>query len=386
MNNNRRSALNNLLVPLFSVLLGFVIGGLLMLAFGHNPIEGYTALFNGSFGSPFYIGETLRQTAPLIMTALGFAVANIAGFFNIGVAGQALVGWICSVWFALSFPDMPGMLLLLLSMLAGVLAGAVFAGIAGVLRAYFGTSEVIVTIMLNYVALYGGNYLIRNVITEQRDASERIPEGASLRAEWLTELTNNSTLHAGIFIAIIMAIIIWILLKKTTLGFEIRAVGMNPSASRYAGMSAERTIIISMLISGALAGMGGAMEGLGNFRNIFVQGAVPQLGYDGMAVALLGLSNPIGILLAGLLFGALKIGGSSMPLVTGVPIEIVDIIIALIIFFVGANYIIRWFIDRRARQNVVTEAEGHAADEASGTDETLTGTGEKKSSEEEVNH
>lgn len=385
MNNDKRKTLNNLLVPLLSVLLGFLIAGLLMLGFGHNPIEGYEALYNGAFGSPFYIGETLRQTAPLIMTALGFAVANIAGFFNIGVAGQALLGWICSVWFALSFPDMPGYLLLPLSVLAGVVAGAIWAGIAGFLRAYFGTSEVIVTIMLNYVALYGGNHLIRNVITDSRDASERIPEGASLRMQWLTELTDNSTLHTGIFIALVMALILWILLKKTTLGFEIRAVGMNPSASQYAGMSAKRTIIISMLISGALAGMGGAMEGLGNFRNIFVQGAVPQLGYDGLAVALLGLSNPVGIVLAALLFGALKIGGSSMPLATGVPIEIVDIVIALIIFFVGANYVIRFFIDRRAKQNT-DPVEGHSADQASGTTETLEGTGEKKSSEEEVNH
>lgn len=385
MDNNKRKILNNLTVPLLSVLLGFLIAGFLMLGFGQNPLDGYRALFNGSFGSPFYIGETLRQTAPLIMTALGFAVANIAGFFNIGIAGQALLGWICSVWFALSFPDLPGFLLLPLSMLAGVVAGALWAGIAGFLRAYFGTSEVIVTIMLNYVALDGGNYLIRNVITDSRDASERIPEAANLRMQWLTELTQNSTLHSGIFIALIMAVIMWVLLRKTTLGFEIRSVGMNPSAAKYAGMSAERTIIISMLLSGALAGMGGAMEGLGNFRNIFVQGAVPSLGFDGLAVALLGLSNPFGIVLASLLFGALKIGGTSMPLATGIPIEIVDIIIALIIFFVGANYVIRFFIDRRSRQ-ATGPTEGHAADQASGTAETLTGTGEKSSSEDEVNH
>lgn len=385
MDNNKRKILNNLTVPLLSVVLGFLIAGFLMLGFGQNPLDGYRALFNGSFGSPFYIGETLRQTAPLIMTALGFAVANIAGFFNIGIAGQALLGWICSVWFALSFPDLPGFLLLPLSMLAGVAAGALWAGIAGFLRAYFGTSEVIVTIMLNYVALDGGNYLIRNVITDSRDASERIPEAANLRMQWLTELTQNSTLHSGIFIALIMAVIMWVLLRKTTLGFEIRSVGMNPSAAKYAGMSAERTIIISMLLSGALAGMGGAMEGLGNFRNIFVQGAVPSLGFDGLAVALLGLSNPFGIVLASLLFGALKIGGTSMPLATGIPIEIVDIIIALIIFFVGANYVIRFFIDRRSRQ-AAGPAEGHAADQASGTTETLTGTGEKSSSEDEVNH
>lgn len=323
-----------------------------MLALKFNPVKGYQALFKGAFGSPFYIGETLRQTAPLILTALGFAIANIAGFFNIGVAGQALLGWLGSVWFALAFPDLPRVLLVPLSLLVGVLAGALWAGIAGVLRAFFDTSEVIVTIMLNHISLYMTNYFVRSVITDSKDTTPRVSDNATLRLEWLTKLTKNSTLHMGIFIALVMAIIIWVLLKKTTLGFEIRSVGLNPFASRYAGMSTKRVIILSMLISGGLAGLGGAIDGLGNYRYLFVQGAVPSLGFDGLAVALLGLSNPIGIIFAALLFGALKIGGTSMPLNTGIPVEVVDIVIAFIIFFVGANYVIRFFIDRRARQNL----------------------------------
>ena len=387
MNNKNKARLNTILVPLLSVFLGMVIGALVMLVLKFNPIEGYKALFQGAFGSEFYIGETLRQTAPLILTALGFAVANIAGFFNIGVAGQALVGWLASVWFTLAFPNIPGPLLIVLSLLVGATAGALLAGIAGALRAYFDTSEVITTIMLNYVALYIVNYLIRNVITESSDTTPRILPEASLRMEWLTSLTKNSTLHMGIFISLIVAVLVWVLLKKTTLGFEIRSVGLNPFASEYAGMSTKRIIILSMLLSGALAGLGGAIDGIGNYRNIFVQGSMPMLGFDGLAVALLGLSHPIGIIFASLLFGALKIGGTSIPLRTGLPVEVVDIIIAFIIFFVGANYIIRFFIDRRTRESaesgefVETASSGVLSTETL-TEETIV-TDEESQNEEE---
>ncbi|WP_034550839.1 ABC transporter permease [Carnobacterium funditum] len=348
---NNKSKLDGILVPVFSVILGLLLGALIMLTFGYNPVAGYQAMLQGAFGNSFYIGETLRQATPLIFTALGFSVAYTAGFFNIGVAGQALLGWLFSVWFALSFPEIPGIILLVVSLIVGALAGGLWAGIAGFLRAYFNTSEVIVTIMLNYTALYTANYLIRNVLSESSDTTARIPEGASLRWAWLSDLTNNSTLHGGIFLALITAVIVWVFMKKTTAGFEIRAVGLNPFASKYAGMSTKRNIIISMLISGSLAGLGGAMEGMGTFQNIFVQGSIPSIGFDGIAVALLGLGNPVGILFSALLFGALKIGGNSMPLVADVPTEVVDIVIASIIFFVGANYLIRMFVDKRAKLN-----------------------------------
>lgn len=328
-------------VPILSVILGILIGAILMLSFGFNPVTGYTAMIKGALFTPFYFGQTLRLMAPLIVIALGFAVANTAGFFNIGVAGQVLVGWFASVSISYVFPELPGFILLPICILAGMAAGAIWAGIAGFLRAYFGTSEVIVTIMLNHTAFHVVNYLIRNVLTENSDSSPRISEAASLRIPFLTTLTDNSTIHGGIFISIIMVFVVWMLINKTTFGFEFRSVGMNPHAADYAGMNAKKNIILAMLLSGALAGLGGAMEGLGNFQNIFTQGAVPTIGFDGMGVALLGASNPLGILFSSFLFSVLKTGGTSMPLVSGAPNEIVDIVIALIIFFVGANYIIR---------------------------------------------
>lgn len=333
-------------IPLIAIVLGLLVGAIVMLLSGFNPIEDYANLFMGAVGSPNAIGEVLRATTPLILTGAGFAIANSAGFFNIGLAGQALAGWVSSVSFALAFPHLPRLVMLPSALLVGAIAGALWSGIAGVLRAYFGASEVITTIMLNYIALYGTNALIKGVLAHGNDDySPTIPEAARLRTPFLENLTQNSTFHWGLLIAIAAAFFLWWLMKRTTLGFEIRAVGMNPDASRYAGMSTKRTIIAAMLISGALAGLGGAMEGLGNFQNIVVNTALPDIGFDGMSVSLLAGGSPIGIIFSALLFGLLKIGGLNISITSTTPSEIVNIVIASVIFFVGAQYLIRYFFD-----------------------------------------
>ncbi|KRO17154.1 ABC transporter, permease protein [Lacticaseibacillus saniviri JCM 17471 = DSM 24301] len=334
---------NSIWIPVTSVILGLLVGAIIMLLSGFDPVSNYLALITGALGSPNAIGEVLRSATPLILTGLGFAVANKAGFFNIGLAGQALVGWLVSVTFALWFPSLPGWLLLPGAIIAGALAGALWAGIAGWLRAMFGTSEVITTIMLNYIALYGTNAIVKDVLAVgDGDYSKTIPVQARLRTPFLEQLTQNSTFHWGILIALAAVVVVWLLLKRTTLGFEIQSVGMNQDAARYAGMSTKRTIVMAMLISGALAGLGGAMEGLGNFQNIIVNTALPPIGFDGMSVALLAGSSPFGIILAALLFGILKIGGLNISIASTTPPEIVDIVIAAVIFFVGANYLIRY--------------------------------------------
>lgn len=335
--------LGNLWISVTSVILGMVVGAIIMILSGFNPIENYISLFTGALGSPNAIGEVLREATPLILTGLGFAVANSAGFFNIGLAGQSLAGWLASVSFALAFPHAPGFLLLPGAILAGAVAGALWSGIAGFLRAYFGASEVITTIMLNYIALYATNAVVKGMLAKgDGDYSPTIPVQARLRTPFLEKITQNSTFHWGILIALVAVIVVWWLMKKTTLGFEIRAVGMNEDASRYAGMSTKKTIISAMLISGALAGLGGAMEGLGNFQNIIVNTALPSIGFDGMSVSLLATGSPVGIILAALLFGILKIGGLNISIASTTPPEIVDIVIAAVIFFVGANYVIRY--------------------------------------------
>lgn len=351
----KQSQFKNVLVPILSVILALIFGAVVILIIGKDPIEAYGYLFSGALGTPFGIGQTIRSMSPLILTALAFSVASKAGFFNIGLPGQALAGWLTSVWVALSFPDLPQMILLPLCIFVGILAGALWAGIAGVLRAYFHSSEVITTIMLNYIIVYLTDFLVRNVLTNPpSDATPNITKSASLRLEFLTELTEHSTVHSGILISLIAAFAIHFMFKKTTFGFEIRSIGLNRHAAQYAGVNTKRTIVYAMLLSGGLAGLAGVMEGLGQFESIFLmKGAAPSIGWDGMAVALLALGHPIGIIFSSLLFAIFESGRAEMSLMTNVPFELVSVITAVIIFFVGANYVIRFVLDKFSKKEEV---------------------------------
>ena len=307
----------NWAVPLIAVLLGMLVGAVLMLIFGYDPFWAYYDLFSTAFGSLKNIGEILRAMSPLILIALGFSVASKAGFFNVGLPGQALAGWTSAVWFALAFPELPKVVSVFCTVIIGLVAGGIAGAIPGILRAYLGTSEVIVTIMMNYIVLYVGNAMIHSFpksVMQSIDSSVKVGANATYQTEWLRALTNNSRMNIGIFFAVIAVVLIWFMLKKTTLGFEIRSVGLNPNASEYAGMSAKRTIILSMIISGALAGVGGVVEGLGTFQNVYVQGSSLAVGFNGM--------------------------------------ELVNIVTASIIFFVSIHYIIEHFIKPRKQAKV----------------------------------
>ena len=339
-------------VPLISVVLGILLGAIIMWVFGYDAIWGYEELFKTAFGSLRSLGEISRAMGPLILIALGFAVASRAGFFNVGLPGQALAGWVVAGWFALSFPDLPRPLMLIMTVLLGVVAGGIIGAIPGILRAYLGTSEVIVTIMMNYIVLYVGNAFIHSFpksVMQSIDSSITVGANATYQTEWLRALTNNSRMNIGIFFAIVAVILVWFLLKKTTLGFEIRSVGINSHASEYAGMSAKRTIILSMIISGALAGVGGVVEGLGTFQNVYVQGSSLSVGFNGMAVSLLASNSPIGIPFAAFLFAVLQVGAPGMNAAT-IPSELVSIVTASIIFFVSVHYIIERFIKPRKQE------------------------------------
>lgn len=338
-------------VPLISIVMGFVLGAIIMIAFGYNPIDAYSAMFESAFSDPRNMGEILVMAAPLIFTALGFAIANAAGCFNIGLSGQALAGWVASIYVAFSIPEGTSQFITVTAcVLAGALAGMIAGLIPGVLRAYFGTSEVIVTIMMNYILLYTSTHLINNVMPSSwistKGVTNPIPANASLQTSFLQEISNNSRLNIGIFLAIIAIILMGLLMKKTTLGFEVRSVGLNPHASEYAGMNSKRIIIIAMVISGALAGIGGMIYGLGTVGNFFVQNTSLNIGFDGIAVSLLANNTPVGILLSALLFSVLKFGGQGMPLYAGVPTELVDIVISSIIFFIGISYLIRVILNK----------------------------------------
>lgn len=331
------------LVPVIAVLAGFLLGAIIMLVFGYNPIWGYEDLLSQAFGNVKSIGEIFRSMGPLILTALSFAIGMKAGMINIGMSGQALAGWISSVWFALSFPDIPRVIMIPLVILIGAAWGAIMAAIPGILKAFLGTSEVIVTIMMNYIILLVSTHLVHHVFAQKlmasKDSTIQVSKNATFRTEFFTSLTDNSRLNIGIIIAIIAIVIVAIIFKKTTLGFEIQSVGLNPNASESAGISSKRTIIVSMLMAGAFAGLGGVVEGLGTFQNFFVQYSSLSIGFDGMAVALLGENSPFGILLAAFLFSILKVGAPGMN-TTGIPPEIVNVVIASIIFFVGIKFVI----------------------------------------------
>ncbi|WP_226665599.1 ABC transporter permease [Metabacillus litoralis] len=342
MNLNRYM---NLLIPIIAVILGLIFGAIIMLVSGYDPIAGYSALWYGIFGESYYIGETIRQLTPYILTGLAVAFAFRTGLFNIGVEGQVIVGWLAAVWVGVAF-ELPAIIHIPLAIIAAALAGAFWGFIPGFLKARFKVHEVIVTIMMNYIALHVTNALIRNVMTDNADKSDKIFPTASLRSEFFENITDYSRMHYGIFIALIAAFIMWFLLERTTKGYELRAVGFNHDAAHYSGMNVNRNIILSMVISGAFAGVAGAMEGLGTFEYVSVKGGFTGIGFDGIAVALIGGNAAIGIILAAALFGGLKVGALNMPSEAGVPNELVEIIIALIIFFVASSYFIRWILLR----------------------------------------
>lgn len=333
-----------ILVPITSVIAGFLVGAIIMMIWSYNPIQAYSSMFESALGNMNGIGETIREATQLIFTAIGFSIASTAGFFNIGLPGQAQAGWLTSIWIVLANPHMPKIILLPLAIIAGAFAGAIIAGIAGYLRAYFGTNEVITTIMLNYIVLYSCQYLMQQIMPQSfridTDTTKTISENGSLHINWLSELFGSSRINGGIFLALIALVGFWFLMKKTTLGFEIKAVGLNPFASRYAGMSTKKNIITSMLLSGAFAGMGGVVQGLGTYQNYFTQTTSVDIGWDGLSVSLLGSGTAWGILIAALLFSILKIGGLGMQTAAGIPYEIVSIVIAAIIFFVAINYVV----------------------------------------------
>lgn len=340
--------LNRIIIPVLSVILGLIVGAIIMLVSGYNPIQGYSQLWNGIFGDVYVIGESVRQITPYIFAGLAFAFAIKTGLFNIGVEGQLVVGWFVSVYVGAAFQLPPG-IHLIVALLAGGLAGALWAFIPGFLKAKLGVNEVVVTIMMNYIALHVTNALVRAWVG--KDVSDKVHETASLRIPAWEEATMYSRMHAGIIIALIAVIVIWYLLRNTTIGYELKAVGLNRDAAQYAGMNVERNIVLAMVISGFLAGLGGSMEGLGTFEYVSTKSGLTGIGFDGIAVSILGANHPIGIIFGAVLFGALKYGALSMPNPPAkIPEQMISIIIAIIVFFAASPYIFPWLKEKFTRK------------------------------------
>jgi ABC-type uncharacterized transport system permease subunit len=355
------STIGGVLIPFAAAVLAFLIAGVVVLATGHNPLGTYKAIFEGTGltwpydwitggdtrGSSGDLQQTLIVTTPLILTALAVAFAFRCGMFNIGGNGQVICGLVASLYVGSHLTGLPRVLHVFLALAAGMLLGAVWGGIAGILRATRGAHEVITTIMLNFIALYVAKYLFELGGPLQGPdpsipRSSDVDDGAKLWEIW----GRLQPLHAGIFIALGALVVYHLLLNRTTLGYEVRAVGFNPDAARYGGISVGKNYFLALAISGGFAGLAGAVDLLGwKFRIATNDLDAVTIGFIGIAVALLGRNKAVGILFAALLFGALQVGTSPRQLdPTVFPAELAGnlatMIQALIILFVGAELLI----------------------------------------------
>ncbi|MEX2659972.1 MAG: ABC transporter permease [Acidimicrobiales bacterium] len=299
--------------------------------------DAYAALFRSSLGSRRAISEMLLEATPLILTGLAVAFAFRAGLFNIGGDGQFLAGAMASVYVGFAF-DLPAALHLPLALVAGIASGALWGGIAGVLKARTGAHEVITTIMLNFVALRLVDYALSTDRFRRPDRNDPISKNV-LESARLPRFADDLRVHVGLALALAVAVGIWWVLFRSTIGFRVRAVGASPSAARYAGMAVGGTWILSMLVAGGLAGMAGATTVLGvRYR---LTGGFSFLGFDAIALALLGRSHPAGVVGAALLFGVLRAGATGMQAQTSTPVDIIVVIQALVIVFVAAPSLVR---------------------------------------------
>ena len=327
-------------LALVAIVLGLIAGSFLMLLTGNNPFQGYYFLIRGGLMSIERVGNTLATATPLIFTGLAVAFAFRTGLFNIGAAGQMLAGGLCATAIGLTFA-WPKAILLPTAVLGALLAGALWGFVPGYLKSRFNVHEVVSSIMMNWIAYWTVYYVVPGYFKGPylETESRKISEAASLKVAWLTKMFNGSYINLGFFLAVVAVIIITFILNKTTLGYELKAVGFNRHAAEYAGIRSNRNIIVSMMISGALAGLGGAAFYIGYASNIQI-GVMPSQGFDGIAVSLLGANSPWGVFFAAVFFGLLHSGKGFMNAMTNIPPEIADSIIATIIYFAATSILI----------------------------------------------
>ena len=347
----RKDRLFDLMLPVAATLIGLMFGAVLLLALDVNPLKAYGSLFQGAFGTTSGITQTLTKATPLLLVALGICIAFRGGVINIGGEGQIIVGAIASTAVALSLSRLPSALLIPLTLLAGTLAGALWGGIAGVLKARFGVNEILTTVMLNAIALQLMNYLLRGPMLdpEQIAAGTNVPQSATLPEQvWLVRLVPRTLLHGGLILAMVLAVLVYIFLWRTTVGYRIRAVGLNPSAARYAGIPVRRYMALAMILSGAFAGLAGAVEVTGVHHRM-IEGLSGGYGFSGIVAALFGKLHPLGALPASAIFGGLLVGADKMQRTVQVPSSLVGAVNGLIVLFVVAS---DYFVKRRARRRV----------------------------------
>lgn len=334
-----------LVFPIIAIVIAFVIGAVLILASGSNPITAYAALVQGAFGSPTALGRTLLNATPLVFTGLAVAVAFRAGLFNIGGEGQVFMGAIAAAIVAVYLTAL-GPVAIPLILLSCIGAGFIWGAIPGFLKARFGAHEVITTIMLNFIGINLATYLALGPFR----SDEIVPGTQTLDALVRLPLIGLGLgrVHYGLYVALIAAVVVYLLLWKTKLGFRIRAVGLSPGAANYAGMGIGRNTVLALAIGGAMAGLGGGVEVLGVYGKVSIP-FVSNLGFNGIGVALLGRNHPVGVVLGALLFGGLASGAQQMQFDTDVPLDLADVLLAVILLLVTATKLVEFIIGKRAR-------------------------------------
>ncbi|RJP49167.1 MAG: ABC transporter permease [Anaerolineaceae bacterium] len=359
-----QSVMDASLVPFLAILTAVIFGGIIIKIVGGDPILSYRGLIEGSFGSTKALSETAVWATPYIFAGLAVALAFKGGLFNIGAEGQLAVGAVVSSLIGYALPewlgyDIPAIIHLPLAILFGVLMGGVWAGIVGALKAYTGGHEVINTIMMNYIALNTTSFLLNGVMKDRSPTNVIARTPLIADSARIPPLFEGLRIHWGFIFALLVAFFIWWLLTKTTLGFQIRTVGLNPDAAKYAGINVKRIIILTMVLSGMLAGMAGTIEVTGlNYRHEL--GFSIGYGFDAIAIALLGKSHPLGVVLASFLFAAMRNGATRMQFLTQMPVDLISMIQAFILLFVAADAIIRYIyrIKSKGERVVLTRGWG----------------------------
>ena len=355
------------LLPVFATLAALAVGAVMLLALGANPIKAYGALIEGAFGSQNNLAETAVKAVPLLLVGLGICISFRANVINIGGEGQMIIGAILGTLLGLVLTGWPGWMVIPLALLAGFVGGAIWGAIPGALKAYFGVNEILSTVMMNAIAVQIMNYLLRGPMIDpaQAELASQIPQTASLDAAFRLPRLVPTRLHLGAAIAIALAILVYILLWRTTLGYRIRAVGQNPDASRYGGIRVRRQVVIALLLSGAFAGLAGVTQVYGlNYRMITdgsATGFTGSAGFNGIVAALFGQLHPIGTIPAAFFFGALLVGANSLQRAMQVPSAFILALNGLVVIFVVSSEIWRRRRQRRRQIDATQKSDSEPA-------------------------
>jgi simple sugar transport system permease protein len=341
----------NVALPILGVVFALLLGAVMLVILKANPFAAYAALVNGAVGTRFGLTQTLVKATPLLLVGLGICIAFRSNVINIGGEGQIIAGAIMSTWFPLFFHMWPGWLLIPATMIAGFLAGAFWGFIPGILKARLNVNEILSTIMMNAIALQLMNLLLQGPLMDPAGVAARtfLAQSAQLPQQvWLPRLVPRTLLHAGAIVAVVLAVLVYVFLWRTTIGYDIRAVGLNPDAARYSGINVPTFQALSLTLAGGFAGLAGVVEVIG-VQHRLLEGLTSGYGFTGIVAALLGSLHPIGLIPASILFGGLLVGADTMQRAVQVPSSLVMAILGLVVLFVSGSafWSRRWAAQRR---------------------------------------